>query len=101
MKKFALFCALAVALSSFTIGCSSSGNGSSSWCRLGSPWSTSRTKKDTQTVYATSALGACTEVSACNPCEPICNACEPVCDPCAMSCTGVVSSGILPGPGTN
>lgn len=105
MKKITMFCAIAVVLSAFSIGCTSSGSGSSSsnWCRLGSPWSSSRTHKDTQTVYTTSAVGACNEVSACNPCEPVCNPCEPICDPCAMTCTGgVVSTGtVYPGPVSN
>ena len=81
MKKFLIFGAVAVLLSTMSVGCSN--DGSSSWCRTGSLWPSSRTRQDTQVVYATSAQvgGACDMVSACNPCEPVCN-------PCDMSCTG-------------
>ncbi|MDR0706098.1 MAG: hypothetical protein LBF88_14085 [Planctomycetaceae bacterium] len=94
MKKVALFCALAFALSAFSVGCSS--DGSFSLCRTGSLFPTTRAKKEA--VYMTSAtIGACDVASACNPCEPACDPCEPV-NPCDMSCAGVVSRGILPGP---
>ncbi len=93
MKKFALFCAVAMALSAVSVGCTS--DGSSSWCRSGSLFPTSRSKQQTEKVYMTSASGAqcdpCAEVSACNPCEPVCN-------PCDMSCGDVVSGGIVPHP---
>ena len=111
MKKIAkltLFCAIAVALSTVSIGCSS--DGSSSFCKTGSLWPTSRTKKKTETVYMASAadrnceVGYCSpcEPAACNPCDPACAPCEPLCDPCAMNgMSGVISSGIIPGPAGN
>ncbi|MGL4594702.1 MAG: hypothetical protein ACRCUY_08245 [Thermoguttaceae bacterium] len=102
MKKFMLFCFAAVLVSSFAVGCTSSGSSTSSsnWCRLGSPWS-SRSSHPQETVYMTGSNGYQTSLaSSCNPCEPAaCNPCEPVCNPCDMSCTGnVYSGGILPGP---
>ena len=92
MKKFALFCALAVALSTFSIGCSS--DGSSSWCRSGSIWPLSRTRQNTETVYMTSGMsGGMCDVSACNPCESVCP------NPCDVTCNGSVMPGTLvPGP---
>jgi hypothetical protein len=99
MKKVALFCAFALAISAFSVGCSS--DGSFSLCRTGSLFPTARAKKET--VYINqSTVRACDAPSACNPCEPVaCEPCEPVCNPCDMSCAGVVHGGILPGPATN
>ena len=95
MKKCLMLGLVAVFLSTLSIGCSSDGS-SSSWCRLGSPWPTSRSRVETQPVYLTGA-------QACNPCEMVspCNPCEPVCNPCDMSCTGtgVSYGGLLPHPG--
>ncbi|MDR2116222.1 MAG: hypothetical protein LBP87_07565 [Planctomycetaceae bacterium] len=98
MKKVALFCAFSLVVSAFFVGCSS--DGSFSFCRTGSLFPTTRAKKEV--VYTTSGtgVGACDVASACNPCEPAaCDPCEPVCpNPCDMSCNGVVSGRILPGP---
>ncbi|MDR1269045.1 MAG: hypothetical protein LBK82_05940 [Planctomycetaceae bacterium] len=99
MKNVVLFCAFALMLSVFSVGCSS--DGSFSLCRSGSLFPTTRAKKEV--VYTTPAtgFGACDMASACNPdpCEPVCsNPCEPVCNPCDMSCAGVVSGRIIPGP---
>ncbi|MDR0336384.1 MAG: hypothetical protein LBI18_04770 [Planctomycetaceae bacterium] len=93
MKKTVLFCAIALVLSTFSVGCSS--DGSFSLCRTGSLFPTTRAKKEV--VYTTSAtsIGTC-EI---DPCEPAgCNPCEAVCNPCDMSCTGVVPGRIIPGP---
>lgn len=93
MKKFTMFCALAVTLSVFSVGCSS--DGSSSWCRSGSLFPTSRSNKKVEQVYTTSVDGDC------NPCvevQPMCDPCTPI-GPCDMSCTGgVISGGITPHP---
>ncbi len=102
MKKLVLFCAIALALSTVSLGCSSSG---SRFCKTGSLWPTSRTKKNTEQVYLTSTARNC-ELAACEPacapCEPACDPCEPLCDPCAMNgMSGVVSTGIIPGPVSN
>ncbi|MDR2706078.1 MAG: hypothetical protein LBC02_09900 [Planctomycetaceae bacterium] len=97
MKKVALFCAFALALSAFSVGCSS--DGSFSLCRSGSLFPTTRAKKEAVYVTSATAVGACDVVSACNPCEPAaCGPCEPACGPCDMSCTGVVPGRIIPGP---
>lgn len=93
MKKLALFCAAAVALSSLSVGCSSDGS-SSSWCRSGSLFPTARNRQHTEQVYLNSAAShcdPCAEVSACNPCEPVCN-------PCDMTCSGEVISGGITTP---
>ncbi|MDR0609619.1 MAG: hypothetical protein LBG58_05870 [Planctomycetaceae bacterium] len=93
MKKMVLFCAFALALSMFSVGCSS--DGSFSLCRTGSLFPTTRAKKEVVYTNSATTFGACDVESACNPCEPA--ACDPVCNPCDMSCTGVVGS-IMPGP---
>ena len=97
MKKFALFCSVALLLSSVSIGCSSNGGSTSSWCRSGSLFPTSRSKDAVQTVYMTSATASncdpCEQVS-CAPCEPVCGPCEPTCDPCPS----VFTRGVYPGP---
>ena len=95
MKKFALFCAVAMALSTFTVGCSS--DGSSSFCRTGSLWPTARNRQNHEVVYTSQG----TYAGQCDPCEVVssCNPCEPI-GPCDMTCSGgVISGGILPGPG--
>ena len=88
MKKLALFCAIAMAISTVSTGCTFD---PSSLCRSGSLFPTSRSKQQTERVYMTSAQGSqcdpCAEVSACNPCDP--------CNPCDMSCNGVISGGIV------
>jgi hypothetical protein len=98
MKNVALFCAFALALSAFSVGCSS--DGGFSLCRTGSLFPAARAKKEV--VYTTSAtsIGACDVASMCNPepCEPACNPCEPVCNPCDITGAGVVSGRIIPGP---
>ncbi len=101
MKKILVFGVVAVLLSAASIGCTTTSGESS--CRLGSLWSTSRTKQEARTVYTTSAQSpvvGVSSVSACNPCEPAaCSPCEPVCNPCDMSCTGsVITGGITPHP---
>ena len=98
MKKFALFCSVALLLSSVSIGCSSTGGSTTSWCRSGSIWPTSRSKEAERTVYMTSAMASncdpCEQVG-CAPCEPVCkDPCEPVCDPCPS----VFTRGVYPGP---
>ena len=102
MKKLALFCAVALLLSSVSIGCSSSGGSTSSWCRSGSLFPTSRSKDAVQTVYTTAVSASnCNpcEPAACAPCEPVCNPCEPACDPCVPCIgNGVYTRGITPGP---
>ena len=101
MKKFTLFCAVALLLSSVSIGCSSNGGSTSSWCRTGSIFPVARTKEATQVVYTAPA-----SASNCDPCEPAscapcdavtCDPCEPVCDPCARY-GGIVTRGVIPGP---
>jgi len=107
MKKFTLFSAVALLLSSVCIGCSSNG---SSWCRTGSLFPVAQTKDATQVVYTTagsySNCNPC-EPAACAPCEPVCNPCEPACNPCEPACdpcvpctgSGIYSRGrIIPGP---
>jgi|GEM_PF-2152496 len=114
MKKLSLFCAVALLLSSVSIGCSSNGSGGglSGFCRTGSIFPVARTREATQVVYQTAGVSsqhfsqcdpcepaACNpcEPVACNPCEPImCNPCEPVCDPCVR--TGIITRGPIPGP---
>lgn len=92
MKKFAIFCAVAVALSSISVGCTS--DGSSSFCRSGSLWPTARSRQQHETVYASSGMtGSCTEVDVCGPCEPIC-------EPCGITCSGdVYNTGTIQLPG--
>lgn len=122
MKNFALFFAVALTISSFAIGCSSS-DSSSSWCRSGSLFQRRNAQHSTEKVYLTShtspvvaspvlsggtVLGSCNPCEpascapcepACAPCEPACNPCEPICNPCDMSCTGgVISGGITTTP---
>ena len=99
MKKFALLCAVAL-LASMSIGCTTSGGSTTSWCRLGSPFPTTNTSR--QQVYMTTAAGSpafcnpCDQVS-CAPCEAVaCDPCEPVCDPCARH--SVYGRTIVPGP---
>ena len=99
MKKFALLSAVALLLSSVSVGCST--DGLSSFCRTGSLFSPARPKETTQYVYTTGASSAycnpCEPVS-CAPCEPVCNPCEPLCDPCVPRLGGIYSHGITPGP---
>jgi hypothetical protein len=107
MKKFALFCAVALLLSAVSTGCSSNGS-SGSWCRIGSLFPTSRTKEATQVVYTTAATTHCDPVGcdpcepvACSPCEPVtCNPCDPICDPCTPH-TGIYAPRVIPGPMNN
>ena len=99
MKKFALFSTVALFVSLVSIGCSSNGGSTSSWCRSGSIWPISRSA-EAQTVYMTGASASnCNpcEPAACAPCEPVCNPCEPACDPCVPR-SGIYSRGIVPGP---
>ena len=107
MKKLALLCAAAL-LTSVSIGCTSSGGSTSSWCRLGSLFPTATSARTSQQVYMTAAgssafCNPCDQVScapcepaACSPCEPACNPCDPSCDPCARP--SVFSRSIIPGP---
>jgi len=108
MKKLVLLCAVAF-LASVSIGCTSSGGSSSSWCRMGSLFPVAGTTQSQQRVYMTAGsydpCNPCEPVScapcepACSaPCEPVCSApCDPACDPCVR--TGVFSRGrVLPGP---
>ena len=108
MKKFTLFCAVALLLSLVSTGCSSNGGSLTSWCRSGSLFPVSRSAQATQTVYttaaSTSACSPCESVTcspcepACQPCEPACQPCEPACNPCVPNCTGIYTRGIIPGP---
>lgn len=98
MKKFTMFCAVAILLSALATGCTSTG-GSSENCftRIGSAFGTSRAKNRTETVYfqGGSQCDPCEPVSACSPCEPVaCGPCEAICKPCdTVNCNG-----IMPGP---
>lgn len=100
MKKFALFSAVALLLSSISIGCSS--DGTSSWCRSGSLFPVVRSRDSVQTVYTTgNTISSCDPCvpAGCEPCEPLCNPCEPVCDPCLPSGSNMYSSpSVVPGP---
>ena len=96
MKKLALLCAVAF-LTSVSIGCTSSGGSTSSWCRMGSWFPTATTARTPEYYMPAGAYGAyqcnpCEPVS-CAPCEPVCNPCEPLCDPCVR--TGAYSRGVL------
>ena len=101
MKKFALFCSVALLLSSVSIGCSSSGGTTTSWCRTGSLFPVSRSQDRVESVYLTRAMAQnCNpcEPAACAPCEPVCNPCEPACDPCPSVYTRGFTRGVYPGP---
>ena len=99
MRKFALFCAVALLVSFLSTGCSTSGsgNGLTSWCRTGSLFPQSQSQMP-QNVYLTGSYSSCDPCTpiACNPCEPVaCNPCEPVCDPCVRTFT---TRAPIPGP---
>ena len=105
MKKFALFCSVALLLSTMSIGCSSTNGGStSSWCRTGSLFPTASSRNAVQTVYAPALASNCNpcDATACSPCEPVCSTpCERVCNPCEPACDpchNVFTRGMYPGP---
>ncbi|MDR2641294.1 MAG: hypothetical protein LBC74_00705 [Planctomycetaceae bacterium] len=78
MKKFTLFSALTILLTSCVIGCSS--DGISSFCRTGSIFPTTRNNQSNYSKEIYMHRGT----NNCDPCEPVhpCSPCEPVCNPC-------------------
>ncbi len=87
MKNPLTLALLVVSMAIFSLGCTTTGT-SSSWCRSGSLWPSSRTTAH-QVYYDGHAGGTC------DPCEPVCDPCGPA--PCLPSCVPV--GGILPSAG--
>jgi len=102
MKKLALLCAVALFLSTVSIGCAP--GTFTNWCRSGSLFPVaSSTQAPQRTVFMTGGSSAwCNpcEPVMCAPCEPVmCGPCEPVCDPCMPRGFGAFNRGVvMPGP---
>ena len=103
MKKLALFCAVALFLSTISVGCAP--GTFTNWCRTGSPFPVASSAHPPQrTVFMTAGSSSmwCNpcEPVMCAPCEPVmCHPCEPVCDPCMPRGFGAFNRGVvIPGP---
>ena len=107
MKKFALFCAIALLLPLVNTGCATNGGGGglANWCRGGSLFPTTASRQQERVIMMSGQQAMARSFANCDPCAPVmcnpcepamCHPCEPVCNPCAH--TGFMFRGPMPGP---